>query len=169
MENVKIIGTGYATPNQKITNDQLSQVVDTSDTWIQSRTGISSRYISCQENTSDLALRAAQNAIQASGIDPRSIRLILVATLTPDNYTPTVACQVQAGLGLNEQPRLFVCVRMRSLFIERGCGLDHRSGNSQQDLGLERSKYLRSVWRWGRSLPDRKSAGWLFHDVLCSI
>lgn len=104
MENVKIIGTGYATPNQKITNDQLSQVVDTSDTWIRSRTGISSRYISCQENTSDLALRAAQNAIQASGIDPRSIRLILVATLTPDNYTPTVACQVQAGLGLNEHP-----------------------------------------------------------------
>ena len=104
MENVKIIGTGYATPNQKITNDQLSQVVDTSDTWIRSRTGISSRYISCQENTSDLALRAAQNAIQASGIDPRSIRLILVATLTPDNYTPTVACQVQAGLGLNAQP-----------------------------------------------------------------
>lgn len=104
MENVKIIGAGYAIPDQKVSNEKLSQVVDTSDEWIRSRTGIGSRYISRQENTSDLALRAAKEAIQSAGIDSRMIRLILVATLTPDNYTPTVACQVQAGLGLNDQP-----------------------------------------------------------------
>ena len=104
MENIKIIGAGYAVPDQQVSNEKLSQVVDTSDEWIRSRTGIGSRYISQQENTSDLALRAAKEAIQSAGIDPRKIRLILVATLTPDNYTPTVACQVQAGLGLNDQP-----------------------------------------------------------------
>lgn len=102
MENIKIIGCGYAAPERSISNDELSKYIDTSDEWISSRTGIRSRYVSPKENTSQLAIRAAQNAIETSGIDKERISLIVVATLTPDAYTPSCACMVQAGLGLND-------------------------------------------------------------------
>lgn len=102
MENVKIIGCGYAIASQKIENDTLKKAVDTSDEWIKSRTGIASRYISEKENTSALALKAAQKAIDHAGIDVHQISMIVVATCTPDNVTPSVACMVQEALGLNE-------------------------------------------------------------------
>ena len=72
MEMTKIIGTGYARAEHCITNAQLSCVVDTNDEWISSRTGIHTRYVSSTENTSDLAFRAAKQAIQDAKIDPSS-------------------------------------------------------------------------------------------------
>lgn len=102
MEHVRIIGCGKAAGEQKITNKDLENIVETSDEWITTRTGIRSRYISSSRNTSDLAIEAAANAIQSAGINPHDIRLIIVATLTPDCVTPSVACMVQAALGLNE-------------------------------------------------------------------
>ena len=87
-----------------IENEALKKAVDTSDEWIQTRTGIASRYISETENTSDLAIRAAQKAIQSGQIDGSQISMIIVATCTPDNVTPSVACIVQEALGLNDKP-----------------------------------------------------------------
>ena len=101
MENVKIIGCGYAYGSNCITNDMLKNVVDTSDEWIQSRTGIKQRTVSENENTSDLAIRAAKKAIEENHIDKHEISLIIVATCTPDNVTPSCACLVQEALGLN--------------------------------------------------------------------
>ena len=95
MENVKIVGCGYARASSKIENEALKKAVDTSDEWIQTRTGIASRYISETENTSDLAIRAAQKAIQNAQINTSQISMIIVATCTPDNVTPSVACIVQ--------------------------------------------------------------------------
>ncbi len=100
MEMTKIIGTGYARAEHCITNAQLSCVVDTNDEWISSRTGIHTRYVSSTENTSDLAFRAAKQAIQDAKIDPSSIDLVIVATATPDDVTPNVACMLQARLHL---------------------------------------------------------------------
>ena len=85
MENVKIVGCGYARASSKIENEALKKAVDTSDEWIQTRTGIVSRYISETENTSDLAIRAAQKAIQNAQINTSQISMIIVATCTPDN------------------------------------------------------------------------------------
>jgi len=98
-----LLGVGYAVPNNKVVNDDFSKVMDTSDAWISERTGIKTRYLSKDENTSDLALRAAQMAIQDAKIDPSVIDCILVATLTPDAMMPCTAALVQAKLGLSHQ------------------------------------------------------------------
>ena len=100
MENVKIIGCGYAHGSKCVTNDDLGKIVETSDEWIRSRTGIEQRTVSETMNTSDLAIQAAKMAIEKSGIDKHKISLILVATCTPDHVTPSCACLVQEGLGL---------------------------------------------------------------------
>lgn len=99
----KIKGFGYAKALRKVTNEELSQYVDTNHEWIESRTGITSRYISEVENTSDLGTRAANMAIKNANINASEIDLIITATFTPDKTTPSTACLIQEKLGLNEQ------------------------------------------------------------------
>lgn len=103
MKNRKIIGYGYYVPENLITNHDLENTVDTSDEWIKSRSGIRSRYISTKENTSDIAYNAAVKAIDDAGIDKGDIDLIVCATCTPDNMTPSTACLIQERLGLNDK------------------------------------------------------------------
>ncbi|WP_438729888.1 beta-ketoacyl-ACP synthase III [Parasphingorhabdus sp. DH2-15] len=95
-----ITGTGSALPKRLVTNDELAAKVDTSDTWIQERTGIKQRYIADEnETTSSLAYDAAVAALQAAGKQADEIDLIIVATATPDNTFPATATKVQAKLG----------------------------------------------------------------------
>ena len=103
MNSCKIKGFGYAKANRKVSNDELSNYVDTNHEWIESRTGIQSRYISEEENTSDLGVRAARMALVQSGIDSKEVDLIICATFTPDYTTPSTACLIQEKLGMNEQ------------------------------------------------------------------
>lgn len=103
MKNIKIKGYGYAKAEKYVTNRDLSKIVDTSDEWIIERTGIKTRYISENENTSELAYRAAKDAIENASINKNEIDLIIVATTTPDNFTPSTACLLQEKLGLNGQ------------------------------------------------------------------
>ena len=103
MRNCKIEGFGYAKAKRAVTNDEIAKHVETNDEWIKTRTGISQRYVSEDENTSDLALIAAQKAIADAGIDKREIDLIITATFTPDTMSPSTACLVQGKLGLNDQ------------------------------------------------------------------
>ena len=105
--SAKIIGIGYALPDTVVTNDDLSKIMDTNDEWITSRTGIRQRYFSTDENTSDLATRAAQKAIENSTIDPQTIDLIIVATFTPDHFTPSVASIIQKNLNLTHNLMAF--------------------------------------------------------------
>lgn len=100
MNAIKILATGHALPDTVLTNQQLSETVDTSDEWIVSRTGIKQRYISHHENTSDLAYRAAKDALAHYPIQPEKIRYLIVATFTPDDYTPSTACLTAQKLGL---------------------------------------------------------------------
>ena len=98
----KIIGTGSYVPEKMMTNDDLKEFVDTSDEWIFSRTGIKERHIVTDEETIDLAEKAALLAMEDAGIDKSEIDIVLVATVTPDNFFPGVSQLLQARLGLNE-------------------------------------------------------------------
>jgi len=96
-----ILGSGSYLPSRRVTNDELSRTVDTTDEWIVQRTGIRARHIAAdKEVTSDLALAAARAALAAAGVDAQSIDLIVLATSTPDNTFPASAVAVQAGLGI---------------------------------------------------------------------
>jgi len=97
---VSIIGTGSYVPEKILTNADLSRIVDTSDDWITTRTGIKERRIAAKdENTSDMAAKAALKAIEQAEISPKEIDLILVATATPDMLFPATACFVQKKIG----------------------------------------------------------------------
>lgn len=97
---VSIIGTGSYVPERVLTNAELEKLVDTSDTWIRTRTGIRERRIAAEnEFTSDMGAKAAERAIEQAGIDPNEIELILVATATPDMFFPATACFIQKKIG----------------------------------------------------------------------
>jgi 3-oxoacyl-[acyl-carrier-protein] synthase III len=105
MAHSKIIGTGSYLPEKILSNKDLEKMVDTTDDWIFTRTGIRERHIAApNELTSDLATAAANNAIASAGIDASEIDLIIVATTTPDKIFPSVATMVQRKLGLSNCP-----------------------------------------------------------------
>lgn len=99
MKNAKMIGFGLYTPKNLVENEKLQEFLETSDEWIRTRTGIERRYISLYENTSDLAVEASKKALSQAGLSAEDIDLIIVATVTPDNFTPSTACIVQDKLG----------------------------------------------------------------------
>jgi len=101
MPFAKITGTGGYLPQRIMTNKEFEDIVDTSDEWIRERTGIKRRHIAAaDETTSDMALAAAQSAIEAAAISSDDIDLIIVATTTPDKVFPSTACIVQRRLGI---------------------------------------------------------------------
>jgi len=95
-----ISGTGSYLPEKILTNFDLEKMVDTTDEWIVSRTGIRQRHMAApEEATSDLATEAGRKALEMAGVDPADLDLIIVATLTPDHYFPSTAGFVQRNLG----------------------------------------------------------------------
>ena len=101
----KIIGTGSYLPKKILTNHDLESVVDTSDSWIRSRTGIEQRHIAAEnEMASDLAMNACFKAIESADISADKIDLIIVATTTPDMTFPSTACILQNKLGIKDCP-----------------------------------------------------------------
>lgn len=99
MFNSKIIGFESYVPKKVITNDELSNIVETSDEWIYTRTGISKRYLSTKESTSDFAINVGKKLIEKSNISAEDIDIIIVATITSDYLTPSTACIVQGAIG----------------------------------------------------------------------
>ena len=99
MKRTRIMGTGSYLPERVLRNEDLAGIVDTSDEWIRSRTGILERRIADPDvATSDLALPAAQRALEAAGVSPGDLDMIIVATITPDTYCPSAACWLQDRL-----------------------------------------------------------------------
>ncbi|MFN2477356.1 MAG: beta-ketoacyl-ACP synthase III, partial [Chthoniobacterales bacterium] len=97
---VSIVGTGSYVPERVLTNEELSESVDTTDEWITTRTGIKTRRIAAKdEYTSDMATRAALNAMEQANVAAEDIDLILVATASPDMIFPATACFVQTKIG----------------------------------------------------------------------
>jgi 3-oxoacyl-[acyl-carrier-protein] synthase-3 len=98
-----VLGTGSALPRRRVTNEELAKTVDTSDAWIVERTGIRSRYIaSDDETTASLATEACRRALDNARVESTQIDLIVLATATPDQTFPSSATKVQAALGIND-------------------------------------------------------------------
>lgn len=95
----EIIGLGHCLPEKILTNDDLSQMVETSDEWIRTRTGICSRHIATTETTSVIAGKAVENAIKSAGLTPSDVDVFILATITPDNTTPSTAAKIARNLG----------------------------------------------------------------------
>jgi len=102
--SIIIEGIGSYSPPNIMTNDDLSRIVDTTDEWIRTRTGIRERRISKDETTSDMAVKAGREALLNAKIDPEEIDLLIVATITPDMPFPSTACLTQHKLGLRKIP-----------------------------------------------------------------
>src|SRR5262245_34438614 len=98
-----IAGVGSALPRHVLTNDDLSKMVDTSDTWITERTGIKQRHIAADdETTKSLAVDACRKALAHAGLDAGAVDLVVLATSTPDHTFPATATEVQAELGITK-------------------------------------------------------------------
>ena len=105
----RIVGTGKFLPERILTNAELERMVETTDEWIRSRTGIEFRHIAADnEFTSDLAYKAGLEALQSAGLTPNDIDLVIVGTTTPDLIFPNVACLVQDKLGIKACPAFSV-------------------------------------------------------------
>ena len=102
MSNVGIAGTGAYVPSLAVTNDDISELVETNDEWIMKRTGIRERRISQGEDTSDMASKAALCALERADVDPRDVDLSIVATISPDMFIPSVACLLQSKIGADD-------------------------------------------------------------------
>lgn len=96
---VRITHTARWVPKNCVTNHDLAKIMDTSDEWISSRTGIKQRHIVASENTSDLCIEVAKQLLAKSQLDPAELDFIIVATMTPDFATPSTACLVQGAIG----------------------------------------------------------------------
>lgn len=96
---MKILATGSALPKKVVSNDDLARMMDTSDEWIRTRTGIGTRHIAVEETTTSLAVEAAKKALTDSKVSIDELDLIVCATVSPDYIFPTLACEVQAALG----------------------------------------------------------------------
>lgn len=95
----RILGTGSALPGRVVTNDELSEFLDTSDEWISQRTGIRARHVCTTESLDDIATLAAERALAAAGVDASELDLIVCSTTSPDHLMPAQATAVQARLG----------------------------------------------------------------------
>lgn len=96
---MNIIGTGSALPRKVVTNDMLSQFLDTSDEWIMSRTGVRSRHVISDEKLEDLAIEAAQKALADADMDPSELDFIICSNVVNEYVTPQLSCIIQGGIG----------------------------------------------------------------------
>lgn len=97
--SIRILGTGSALPVRRVMNEEIVRMVDTSDEWIKERTGIGSRHVSVGETVASLAADACSRALQDAGKRAEEVELLLVATCSPDDVAPCMACQVQERIG----------------------------------------------------------------------
>ena len=137
MRRSVITGTGSFLPEKVLTNDDLAKIVDTSDEWIRTRTGIRRRHVAEKgELTSDLAAKAASRALEAAGVSAEDIDTVLVATTTPDYTFPATACVVQDKLGVPAGAAAFDLQAVCSGFVYGLSVADAmiRSGQSQNVL-----------------------------------
>lgn len=98
----RIIGTGSCLPKTVVTNDDLSEIMDTSDEWISSRTGIKERHLAVEETTAGMSIEAAKRAMENAKVTAEEIDLIILGTVSGDYVTPACACQVQAAIGADK-------------------------------------------------------------------
>jgi len=145
MKRSVVLGAGSALPKRQVTNEELARTVDTSDEWIVERTGIRSRYVAGEgETTASLATEAARRALDHAGVTPGDIDLIVLATATPDQTFPSSATKVQATLGINDCIAFDVhAVCTGFLYALSVADSMLRSGNAQKALVIGAETFSR--------------------------
>src|SRR5215204_1593477 len=107
MPRTRFLGTGFAVPDRVVTNDELSKLMDTTDEWIRTRTGIQERHwVTEGETGTELGLRASQRALEMAGVEPGEIDAIVYATSSPDHFAPGNGVYLQRMLGISTVPAL---------------------------------------------------------------
>jgi len=123
MYKTKIAGIGYAVPERVVTNHELEQLMETSDKWIVSRTGIHERrWVEAGQGTSDLAIAAARRALDDAQVEPREVDLVICATLTSDYFFPGIGAQVQHQLNLNTVAAFDIKAACSAFIYALSCG-----------------------------------------------
>jgi hypothetical protein len=162
MRSVGIVGLGSYVPEKVLTNFDLEKIVETSDEWITTRTGIKERRVAAaHETTTTMAIEAAKSALDDAGVSANEVDLIIVATVTPDYFFPSTACQVQHAIGAPNAAAFDLLVGCTWLRLRRRDGVPIRAngrcqlrprhwlGDADSHRGLDGPKNLRPVWRWG--------------------
>ncbi|MDO8427379.1 MAG: beta-ketoacyl-ACP synthase III [Deltaproteobacteria bacterium] len=150
MMKARLIGTGSFVPKKILTNYDLEKMVETSDSWISTRTGIRQRRVAVEDSTSEMAAKAAKAALKAAGVSPKEIDLIIVGTVTPDMTFPSSACFVQSHLGVKSGAAAFDVSAACSGFLY---ALDIankyiKSGSVQKALVIGADRFSRLVdWK----------------------
>src|SRR6478609_12231398 len=146
---VSIIGTGSYTPEKILTNEDLSRMVDTSDEWITTRTGIKERRVAAKdETTSDMAAKAALKAIEQAEISPEEIDLILVATATPDMVFPATACFIQTKIGAKNAACLDVSAACAGFLFALEIGQQFITSHTYETVLVIGAEKLTSITNW---------------------
>jgi 3-oxoacyl-[acyl-carrier-protein] synthase-3 len=144
-----IVGTGSYTPERRLTNDDLSKMVDTSDEWITTRTGIKERRVAAKdEYTSDMAARAALNAMEQAKVKPEEIDLILIATATPDMVFPATACIVQTKIGAKNAACLDVSAACAGFLFALEIGQQFITSHTYETVLVIGAEKLTSITNW---------------------
>ena len=147
--SVSIIGTGSYVPEKRLTNQDLSKIVETSDDWITTRTGIKERRIAAKdENTSDMAARAALKAIEQAKISAEEIELILVATATPDMIFPATACFVQKKIGARNAACLDISAACAGFIFGLEIGQQFITSHTYDTVLIIGAEKLTSITNW---------------------
>ena len=149
MIRARITGTGSYAPEKVLTNLEIEKFLDTSDEWIKTRTGISERHIAAEgENTSDLATRAAERAMEMAGVSAEDLDLIVVGTITGDYPWPATACIVQANLGAVNAGAFDVSAACSGFLYALSCAVDRvEAGRSKKALVIG-AEVLSRIVNW---------------------
>ena len=157
---VGIWGLGSYVPENRVTNDNLAQRMDTSDEWIKSRTGIEARHLADDtQNTSDLAYEAAKRALKAANINAEDIDLILVATVTPDQPFPTVSNALQYRLGATKAASMDVSAACSGFMYAMITGSQFIQTNAYKHVLIVGVEKLSKIIDW-----EERSTAVLFGD-----
>lgn len=151
---VRIIGTGKAVPKKVLTNEMMSEILDTSDEWIYSRTGIKQRYISTGETNTKLCVDAAKDALKDSGLKGEDIDLIVVATITSDKLTPSTACLVQAEIGAKNSMAFDIVAACSGFVYALDIAVKFIKSNEYKNVLIIGGEVLSKILDWS----DRKNA-----------
>lgn len=146
---IKIIGTGSYLPKKILTNYDLEKMVDTSNEWIVSRTGIKTRHIAGEnEASSDLGIKAAKKAIENAKIKPDDIDLIIVATITPDMFFPSTACIVQTKLAIKDAIAFDISAACSGFIYALSIAHKYLSSNASKTALVIATETLSKITDW---------------------
>jgi len=149
LRTVSIVGTGSYMPEKRLTNADLMRIVDTTDEWITTRTGIKERRIAAKDElTSDMAAKAARKALEQAEVDAKDVDLILVATATPDMLFPATACFVQKKIGAKNAACLDIAAACAGFLFGIEIGQQFITSHTHDTVLVIGAEKLSSITNW---------------------